>query len=109
MGVISPASFAEMINLTKTTKVISYVLWLAAALAISVMFALSSHFAYTRPTVADPSNGRTYAHNYHGRVVYLNKTEAFELYTAEGVFVLSLLGFAAVVAKAVGPHNSQGR
>ena len=97
-----------MITLTKTTKIISYVLWLVAALAISVMFALSSHFAYTRPTTPDPANGRTCAHNYHGRVVYLNQTEAFELYAAEGVFVVSLLGFAVIVAKAVGPRNSQG-
>ena len=72
---------------------------LKVASAISLAFWMAGiglHFQYngTRPTTQQPDNGRTYALNTHGHVVYLNRSEWLQL---NGLLALGWIGAATTI------------
>jgi len=54
------------------------------------------HYADTCPTAEEKEIGRSYPLNVHGRIVYLTRTEKFQLNALEGVTVGCGLTFIAL-------------
>ena len=65
------------------------------------------HFAYTRPTAPNLADGRVYALNTHGWLVYLDATEhtALQLF---GVGFLVLFATAVVIDRVKKPFAKKG-
>jgi hypothetical protein len=53
---------------------------------------LSEDYGHTRPRVADQSTGRVYPFDWKGRIVYLTKSEQFNFYFAEAMWLILLVG-----------------
>src|SRR5438132_1492508 len=62
-------------------------------------------YAYTRPRVPRPDQGRIYALNTHGLVVYLTKEEQFRLYLLEGTSIILVVSFALIAVLVIRQGN----
>jgi hypothetical protein len=84
-----------------------------AAVAMIVLVCALSYlwydYAYTRPRVSQPDQGRVYALNTHGLIVYLTKEEQFRLSLLQGAVVISGVCFALTVAFALRANREDGR
>ena len=54
-------------------------------------------YAHTRPKFAQPDQGRVYALNTHGLIVYLTKDEQFRLDLLQWTAIAFLLCFFAII------------
>jgi hypothetical protein len=78
-----------VIRLRNALAVLSVLIWFSA-------FFLYLHYDATRPTSRQPVEGRVYAWNNHGHIVYLTKGEQVQLY-ALGVIAGSFFVTAAAL------------
>jgi hypothetical protein len=62
-------------------------------LIMGAIFVLESHYAVTRPRIADPDAGRIYPLNVHG-IVYVTSGKQFHIQIMETAAATCILGFA---------------
>jgi hypothetical protein len=59
------------------SKIVALILMWSMPVCLGWSFYAQTHYVNSRPTVADPQAGRTFALNVHGTTVYLTSAEYF--------------------------------
>ena len=82
-------------------KRLGSIVGIAMVILACTLYSLWYHYAYTRPRVPQPDQGRIYALNTHGLTVYLTQEEEFRLSLLQGAAIISGACFALTVAFAL--------
>ena len=76
------------------------------ALVMSVLTVLQvQHYGNTRPTIADPAQGRTHAVRIHQRTVYLTTGEFSSAIGSHAIAVAAIGVFLVLLLKSRGPQS----
>ena len=76
-------------------------------LIMGAIFVSESHYAVTRPRIADPGAGRIYPLNVHG-IVYVTTGEQFYIHILGTAAATCLLGFALMLCLELRRRKREG-